>query len=72
MPLLAWLKGLSRDTQSKAEKRVRIRKREEQPLSNGGDMRGSYGFGRRAHRPDPGAQYGFENDANYWAHHSRG
>lgn len=35
-----------------------------------GDFRGSYGFGHRAHRPDPKARYGFENDANYRAHHS--
>jgi hypothetical protein len=26
-----------------------------------GDFRGPYGFGRRAHRPDPRAKYGFEN-----------
>jgi hypothetical protein len=34
-----------------------------------GDFRGSYGFGRRAHRPDPKARYGFENDPNYRVHH---
>jgi hypothetical protein len=26
----------------------------------GGDFRGPYGFGRRAHRPDPNAKYGFD------------
>jgi hypothetical protein len=72
MLFLTWLKGLFGRT-SPEEKRVRIRRREEQPsLDSSGDMRGSYGFGRRAHRPDPRAHYGFDNDANYWAHHSRG
>jgi hypothetical protein len=71
--MLAWLKSPFGGTPPEAEKRVRIRRREGQPpLSSSGDMRGSYGFGRRAHRPDPRAQYGFENDANYWAHRSRG
>jgi hypothetical protein len=28
-----------------------------------GDFRGSYGYGHRAHKPDPGARYGFEPDA---------
>jgi hypothetical protein len=27
-----------------------------------GDFRGRYGFGRRAHRPDPDATYAFEPD----------
>jgi hypothetical protein len=27
-----------------------------------GDFRGSYGFGRRAHRPDPAAEYRFSID----------
>jgi hypothetical protein len=40
------------------------------PFTGVGDMRGSYGFGRRAHRPDPTRGYCFDNDANYWVHHS--
>lgn len=31
------------------------------PQQPDGDFRGRYGFGRRAHRPDPSARYGFEN-----------
>jgi hypothetical protein len=27
-----------------------------------GDFRGSYGYGHRAHKPDPDARYGFEPD----------
>ena len=30
------------------------------PAAPFGDFRGSYGFGHRAHRPDPGAKYGFD------------
>lgn len=39
------------------------------PFTGVGDMRGSYGFGRRAHRPDPTGGYRFDNDANYRVHH---
>ena len=28
----------------------------------GGDFRGPYGFGRRAHRPDPNGHYVFRNE----------
>ena len=35
--------------------------REAPPRQPSGDFRGRYGFGRRAHRTDPGAHYGFEN-----------
>ncbi len=33
-------------------------------LPGAGDFRGSYGFGRPAHHPDPGAKYVFEPDQN--------
>ncbi len=70
MPVPAWLKNLIGDRQTRPQrKRVRIHRREEEPASSG-DMRGTYGFGRRAHRPDPRGHYQFENDANYWAHRS--
>jgi len=71
MRFLAWLRDMIGGKRPKARKRVRIRRRDEGPESSG-DMRGSYGFGRRAHRPDPQAHYRFDNDANYWAHHSNG
>jgi hypothetical protein len=29
-----------------------------------GDFRGRYGFGRRAHKTDPNAHYGFEPDTH--------
>lgn len=70
MRLLAWLRELlgGDHQRNRPEKRVRIRRPDEK-LEPTGDMRGSYGFGRRAHRPDPSGHYGFRNDANYWAHH---
>jgi hypothetical protein len=43
------------------EKRPRIRRREPEPEASG-DFRGRYGFGRRAHRPDPTAIYEFAPD----------
>jgi len=46
--------------------------RPEAALPAHGDMRGAYGFGHRAHRPDPHGHFGFSNDANYWAHHRNG
>ena len=49
-----------------------LRNAQEEIGGASGDFRGRYGFGRRAHRPDPGAHYGFENDANREVHGSRG
>jgi len=34
-----------------------------------GDFRGPYGFGRRAHRPDPKATYSFGDDPTHRMHH---
>ena len=57
MRLLNWFKDDSR--------RDRPRRRERSPGPQPeGDFRGRYGFGRRAHRPDPDATYAFEPDAN--------
>jgi hypothetical protein len=76
MRIPAWLKETIDGERRRAKRgrRVRIQRRDataEIPAS-GGDIRGSYGFGRRAHRPDPKARYHFDNDANYSAHHPRG
>ena len=51
------------------EARARIR---EQSAAAGpkGDVGGRFGFGRRAHRPDPTAHYGFDNDPNRQAKNS--
>ena len=57
MQLPNWLTG---DTRSR---RPRRREREPAPQPQG-DFRGRYGFGRRAHRPDPDATYAFEPDNN--------
>jgi hypothetical protein len=69
MRVLAWLSDLMGGDRRTPERgrRVRIRPRGA-GTESGGDMRGSYGFGRRAHRPDPKAHYRFDNDANRWAH----
>jgi hypothetical protein len=34
-----------------------------------GDFRGPYGFGRRAHRPDPKGHYSFGDDPTHRMHH---
>jgi hypothetical protein len=39
-------------------------RRDEIPPPPEGDFGGSYGFGHAAHKPDPEAQYVFENDPN--------
>lgn len=58
MQLFRWLKAGG----SEERRRLVGRKlKDEQPAK--GDFRGSYGFGRRAHRPDPKAHYGFDNEA---------
>jgi hypothetical protein len=56
MRLLNWFSDDSR-------RRPRGRERAQNPQPEG-DFRGRYGFGRRAHRPDPDATYAFEPDAN--------
>ena len=57
MRLLNWFKDDSRSD--------RPRRRERNPAPQPeGDFRGRYGFGRRAHRPDPDATYAFEPDNN--------
>ena len=43
------------------EKRPRLGRREPEPPPSG-DFRGQYGFGRRAHRPDPTGNYTFPSD----------
>jgi hypothetical protein len=35
-----------------------------------GDSRAPYGFGRRAHRPDPDAKYSFGDDPTHRMHHA--
>ena len=67
MRILAWLTGRLRGERVPAD------------LSDGWhsdfgpgmgiDGRDPYGFGHRAHQPDPKAHYGFENDPNYRIHH---
>jgi hypothetical protein len=72
MRVPAWLRQMfGGERRPEDERRVRIRRPEEGPQATG-DMRGSYGFGRRAHRPDPKGHYGFDNDANYLAHRPSG
>lgn len=67
MRIMAWLRDLIDGTRSRP-----LRNAQQEMAGATGDNRGRYGFGRRAHRPDPKGQYGFENDANHQAHHHRG
>ncbi len=73
MRFLAWLKERLRSDRRPVPRRGRPAR---QVLSErqeaGGDDRGRYGFGRRAHRPDPKGHYRFDNDANYQAHRRDG
>jgi hypothetical protein len=60
MRLMRWLKGEpSRDRVHR-----RPRKAVDESEKPKGDFRGSYGFGRRSHVPDPQGHYVFENDAH--------
>ena len=57
MRLLNWFREGSRGG--------RPARRERHPIPQPeGDFRGRYGFGRRAHRPDPDAIYAFEPDGS--------
>jgi hypothetical protein len=58
--LLRWLQGDFSSARTGERPRAKA-ERGEPPV---GDFRGSYGFGRRAHRPDPAAHYVFDNNVN--------
>jgi len=58
MRFLHWLKG----DPDRGRARERPRRKPEEDEKPKGDFRGSYGFGRRAHLPDPQGQYVFDNE----------
>jgi len=59
MQFLIWLRDRLRGEPSRAWERHLP------PAEAKGDFRGSYGFGRRAHRPDPSATYSFGDDPTH-------
>jgi hypothetical protein len=67
MRIMAWLRDVIDGTRGRP-----LRNAQEEMAGASGDFRGRYGFGRRAHRPDPKAHYGFENDLNQKVQHPRG
>jgi hypothetical protein len=60
MRFLHWLKEETSDKRRRPSRSRSPTPPEDFPK---GDFRGSYGFGRRAHRPDPQAHYVFEENA---------
>lgn len=69
MGIFSWLTGIFGGRRPpKEEQRVRIRRRDIASDAPTGDLRGHYGFGRRAHRPDPAGRYRFDAEPHVRTH----